>query len=473
MSKSNYRSNREEIQELLRRYEDLKSGKSKSFLEEERFEQLIDYFDDQDKLSDALQAAELAVGIFPYSSALMLKKADLLLVSRRYTEALETLEHAALLDSNDIHLYILKTDAFLALDQQENAVMLLEEAVQHFEGEDRLELLFELADVYDDYEAFDKVFDCLKLILEEDPLNEEALYKICFWTDFTGRNEESIRVHQQIINAFPYSELAWFNLGAAYQGLKLHEKAIDAYMYAVAIDEKFDYAYRNMGDAYIRLRRYKDAIEMLEKVLELSRPEEVIHEAIGYCYDRMGQFAQARFHYRKASHMNPGDAKLHYKVATTYINEKQYEQAIKQLRQALKIHRLQPDFNHAMGICMMETNRYKEAVEYYAQVLRMRPKNVKGWTALLNCLLRADMLEEAEHFAAKAFEQTGGKPIFIFYRSAIYFSMGKVKEAINQLEKGMEKAPKLVKNLIQIHPGILRHPQVVDILARHKRSRRF
>ena len=62
------------------------------------------------------------------------------------------------------------------------------------------------------------------MILEEDPNNEEALYKICFWTDFTGRNEESIRLHQQIIDEYPYNELAWFNLAAAYQGIKLYEK---------------------------------------------------------------------------------------------------------------------------------------------------------------------------------------------------------------------------------------------------------
>ena len=172
-----------------------------------------------------------------------------------------------LLDSNDINLYILKTDAYLALDQQEKAVVLLQEALDHFEGRERIELLFELADVYDDYEEFDKIFDCLRWILEQDCENEEALYKICFWTDFTGRNEESIRLHQNIIEENPYSELAWFNLAAAYQGLKLYEKAVDAYKYAVAIDEKFDYAYRNMGDAFIRLRKYRDAIESLERVL--------------------------------------------------------------------------------------------------------------------------------------------------------------------------------------------------------------
>ena len=82
---------------------------------------------------------------------------------------LKFLEKAELFDSNDINLYILKTDAYLALDQQGKAVELLEAALLQFEGDERIELLFELADVYDDYEEFDKVFDCLKLILEEEP----------------------------------------------------------------------------------------------------------------------------------------------------------------------------------------------------------------------------------------------------------------------------------------------------------------
>ena len=86
-------------------------------------------------------------------------------------------------------------------------------------GDEKIELLFELADVYDDYENFEKVFDCLKMILKQEPTNEEALYKICFWTDFTGRNEEGIKLHQKIIDDYPFSELAWFNLAAAYQGI--------------------------------------------------------------------------------------------------------------------------------------------------------------------------------------------------------------------------------------------------------------
>src|SRR5919107_5970930 len=388
---------------------------------------------------------------------LLIKKADLLIATRHYHDALDILNHAELLDSNDINLYILKTDVYLALDQQEKAVALLENALALFDGQERIEMLFELADGYDDYEEFDKIFDCLKLILEQEPTNEEALYKICFWTDFTGRNEESIRLHSDIIDDFPYNELAWFNLGAAFQGLKLYEKSIDAYRYAVAIDEKFEYAYRNMGDAYIRLRKYKDAIEALDRVLELSRPEDVIYEAIGHCYDRLKNYAQARFYYRKASHLNQEDSKLYFKIACTYINEGQWNTAVKQLQTALQMHRLQPEYNLAMGECKMQMGEYKEAIQYFSTVVAQRPKNISSWEALIRCLYIGEYYDEAVEQVHAAIRHTDNKPIFTFYLSAIYFAMGRSKEGLVQLENGMNKAPRLLKKLIDLNPSILQH----------------
>lgn len=473
MRENPYREDREELKELIIQYQNLKHGRNHPFLDEDAFDRIIDYYDEKDNLVEAMDAAEIALEQFPFSAILMIKKADLLLAVRKYQEALDLLETAGLYDSTDLNLYILKTDAYLALDQQAKAVELLEAALALFQGDERIDLLFELADVYDDYEEFDKVFDCLKLILEEDPTNEEALYKICFWTDFTGRNEESIRLHQQIIDEIPYSELAWFNLAAAYQGIKLYEKSIDAYQYAVAIDEKFDYAYRNMGDAFLRLRKYKEAIEVLEKVLELARPEDVIYEAIGHCYHRMGKYAQARFHYKKAVHLNPDDSKLHYKIAVTYMLEEQWQQAAKQLENAMRIQRTIPEYNLAMGECKMNLNLFKEAIQYFGTVVRHKPKNITGWESLIRCLLKAEFNEEAFDQTVLALKATDGKPIFYFYASTILFAMGKTKEALLKLEMAMEKAPKLLKKFIELNPTILQNNQVVDIIARYKKGKKI
>ncbi len=465
------RPEQEDIRDLLRQFEDLQLGRGGAFLSEESFERIIDHFDETDQLASALEAAESGISSHPYSCSLLVKKADLLIASRRYTEALDLLQHAEVLDANDIDIYILKTDAYLALDQQEKAVGLLEEAIHRFEGDDRLNLLFELADVYDDYEEFDKIFDCLRLILEQEPNNEEALYKICFWTDFTGRNEESIRLHQSIIDDFPYSELAWFNLAAAYQGLKLYEKSVDAYKYALAINEKFDYAYRNMADAYIRMRKYRDAIEALEKVVELARPEDVIYEAIGHCYERLKNPAQARFYYRKAAHLNPEDSKLHFKVAGTYMRESNWVQSVKYLEQALRIHRNQPEYNLAMGECMLQLGRHREAIHHFTLVVQHRPRKIAGWEALLRCLIRAEMYEEADARAKLAFETSGQKPVFLFYRVAILQAQGRSKEAMLVLENAMSRDPRGLKKLVSLCPDILKQPKVADLVARSKRNR--
>jgi tetratricopeptide (TPR) repeat protein len=462
---------REEMAELLSQFEQLRAGNGHSFLEEDAFEKIIDHFQQKEQLDKALEAANLAVERFPYSSSLQIRKADILLVHRRYREGLRVLDQAHLLDSRDINIYILRTDAYLALDQQEKAVALLEEALQHFEGEERVELLFELADVYDDYEDFDKVFDCLKGVLEVDPINEEALYKICFWTDFTGRNEEGIKLHLKILDDHPYSELAWFNLGAAYQGLKLYEKSIDAYKYAVAIEDKFDYAYRNMGDAFIRLRKYREAIEVLDRVHELAKPEDVIYEAIGYCFEKLKQPAQARFNYRKASHLRQEDSRILYKIACTYYNEQRWEAAYKQVDTAIRMHRSQFDYQLLAGECCVQLGQTKEAVQHFMQAVRAKPRNKAGWESLIRCLYQAEWWDEAQLQTSLALQATKGKPLFLYYRAAILFGAGQSKEGLLQLEEALRQDAKLLRRFVSMRPSILQNPQVVDLLARYKRKR--
>lgn len=472
MSNFSSRREREEMQELLKVYHNLKAGRQLTFIEEEDFERIIDYFDDKDDLPAALEAAGLSLEHFPYSAQLMLKKADLLIADRKYASALELLEEASLYDSNDINLYILKTDAYLALEEPEKAAALLEDALQLFEGDDRLELLFELTDVYDDYEDFEKVFDCLQLILREDPNNEEALLKICFWADFTGRCEESIKLHQWITDEYPFNELAWFNLATAFQGLKLYEKSIDAYQYALAIDEKLDIAYRNMGDAFIRLRRYKEAIENLEKVLELSRPEDVIYEAIGHCYHKLHNYPQARFNYRKASHLNPSDSRIYYKIANTYCNEERWESAIKQLDTAMRMQPNQPDYNLLMGECKMKQGKLKEAIQFYSNVVRVRPKNISGRESLIRCLIKAGFMEEALEQCQHAGMATGNNPLFEYYLSAVLFHTGKNKEALLQMEKGLAGNPRAFRKMLDLVPGLLQRPNVVDLINKYIKKKR-
>ena len=119
MQEQPYREDKDELSELLRKYTNLRKGLSHSFLTNADFEKIIDYYDDHDDLKRAIAAAETGLEYFPYSAQLLIKKADLFIATRKYAEALQLLEQASLFDASNINLYILKTDAFLALDEQQ------------------------------------------------------------------------------------------------------------------------------------------------------------------------------------------------------------------------------------------------------------------------------------------------------------------------------------------------------------------
>ena len=74
MKENPYRQNREEMKELLLQYNNFKSGKKFNFIEEESFERIIDYFDENDDLTSAVEAVNYAVEQFPYSSSSSHKK---------------------------------------------------------------------------------------------------------------------------------------------------------------------------------------------------------------------------------------------------------------------------------------------------------------------------------------------------------------------------------------------------------------
>src|ERR1017187_1851604 len=116
MKENPYHPEQEEIKELLKQYGALRNGRKHSFLDEECFEKIIDHYDGKEEFNQALEAAELGIEQYPYSSVLLIRKADLLIATRKYFDALQILERASLLDSTDINLYILKTDAYPVLD---------------------------------------------------------------------------------------------------------------------------------------------------------------------------------------------------------------------------------------------------------------------------------------------------------------------------------------------------------------------
>jgi tetratricopeptide (TPR) repeat protein len=473
MYRKSFEEDPDNIKAILDRYELYKNGFQTVLLDEDEFETLINYFDDLEQLHNAIEASEIGSASFPYSAFLKIKKADLYIAAKQYKKALHILNQAEILDATDYNISILRIDAHLALGEKEKAYEYLHEGFEKFTGFEKIEYLFECADVFDDYEDFEYIFECLEKILEEDPNNEEALHKICFWADHLGKSEKSVQIHINIIDQYPYNELAWFNLGCAYQNLKLYEKAIDAYKYAVVIDEKFDLAYRNIADAWMRLRKYHEAVEALQEVLQMVTPDEVLCEALGFCYEKLGVFDKARRYYKKAIEMVPFDTKLIYKIACTYISEEKWDQAIKYLEQSTTFYSNKAEYQHALGVCYFNKHDVHKAIECFTDAVAIKPKWKIAWKDLLNCFMDLGEMEMIPEIVDEANKNTNNKePLFNFYKMASLYLMGKRKESLVLLENILPKQEKHFRKIIEIVPELLSDKDVIHLISMQKNAKR-
>jgi tetratricopeptide (TPR) repeat protein len=458
------------MDELLQQYEEVKRGESGTIMDEEDFERIIEYYFQNNNEEQALLACDIARTYYPFSASVLLLKAEILTQAQKFGQALKVLDEIDQYDLKNIDATLLRSDILLGQFKYDQAALWLEQQSNEFSGKEKIELLLELSDVYDECEEFDAVFDTLKRIIKIERRNEEALQKICFWAEFTNRLEESVVIHTNLTDEDPYNALAWFNLGAAYQGLKLYEKAIDSYEFCVAIDEKFEFAYRNMADAYMRLKWYDRAIEVLEKHLEIAKAEDVIFEAMGYCWEKQKDFPRARFYYRQASQLSPQDDGIFFKIGETYSREKQWDKAVKAYSVALHLNKDNASYCLAIGNCLMEMDVKNEALVCYLNAVRLKPGNKTTWVALVKGLYLSGMYDEALTQIEIAREHCGDKGDFRYFQAAVLFDMGKSKEGLIQLEKGLRIAPKRIKLFTELNPEYLRRSAVADLIAKYKKK---
>lgn len=458
------------MDDLLQRYEKVKSGEAGSMMYEEDFERIIQYYFQNSNEEQALLACDIANTYYPFSASILLFKAEILTQAQKYGQALMALEEVEQYDQHNLDAVLLKSDILLGQFKYDQAAHWLEQKAEEFEKKEKTEILLELSDVYDEAEEFDAVFDTLERVIAIDKRNEEALQKICFWAEFTDRLDESITLHTRITDEDPYNALAWFNLGAAYQGLKLYEKAIDSYEFCVAIDEKFEFAYRNMADAYMRLKWYEKALEVLEKHLEIAKPEDVIFEAMAFCWEKKKDFSRARYYYRQASQLSPQDDSIFYKIGETYAREKQWEKAVKSYSVALHLNKENASYCMAIGNCLMEMDVKSEALVCYLNAVRLKPGNKTTWVALIRGLYLAGYYDEALTQLDVARAHCGHKPDFHYYHAAILLELGKSKEAMLHLEKALKEAPNKSKVFTDLNPDHLLRASVTELISKYKKK---
>lgn len=427
-----------EIMDLIKQYEDSEKEHQQVFFEEESYDQIINFYHDNREYNKAMRVVNTALEQYPFSSFFYTKKAEILANQKRFDEALPVLDEAERLDPNDINIFLIRADVHLWEGRHIEATEVVEMGLElATEPEDRCELFLELADIWEDQEKYNEVINCLKNAAREDYTNEEALNRLWFCTELLGTYDDSIKFHTALIDENPYAHMAWFNLGHAYMGIGLYDESMDAFSYAIAIDEEYDPAYISSGDVLFILEKPNEALTFYHEAIKLSKPNKELYLKTAACYEKLSELAKARTYLRKAIAVDPYYEEAFFRIGETYRDEGNWSKAISSFERAVKFSKDNVDYLSALAEAYLNIDQGEDALELYEKIYQLDPNSKQSWINLATAYFNVDNFRKAFHVLTEAEHKFDGSADIFYIKSVFYHQVGNKHEALINLERGL------------------------------------
>jgi len=176
---------------------------------------------------------------------------------------------------------------------------------------------------------------------------------------------------------------------------------------------------------------------------ETKEREANAYRRVGEAHMQQGNFAAAMVEFKKAEAKNPNDHLLYYDMGLVYSRLGKFDEAIASYKKALE---LSPNYGPAinsLGNAYAGKEDWDQAILYYNKVIKdvLYATPHIAYSNLGNAYYYKGDLERSEEYYRQALEI---RPDFITALSGLsetYIAMGRIPDAVAQLEKAVRKAP--------------------------------
>jgi tetratricopeptide (TPR) repeat protein len=389
----------------IKKFELMLKSNEIGFFDSSEFEQIIEHYLEQGKMVLARKAITLGISQHPTAVNLKLFKAEMYIFDNQFAQAEHVLNDLFDIEPQNSEIYIQKANIFSKTERHDKAIELLKTA---------LDLTIDQADVYnligmeflfiEDYSnAKVNFMKCLEL----DDTDYSALYNIIYCFDFLEEHQQAIDFLNLFLDKNPYSEVAWHQVGKQYFDIKMYEKSLAAFEFAIISDDHFVGAYLEKGKVLEKLGRYNEAIENYHITLKLDDPTSFAYLRLGKCYEKLGVDDKAINYFKQCVKEDPLLDKGWLSIVRYYTRKLDYQKALNYITKATEI-----DSDNALY-----------------------------WTKYASINRRLNFIEEAEYGYRKAIDLGNYELSTWINRCDILIHLGEIKTAISNVESGLEFYP--------------------------------
>lgn len=207
------------------------------------------------------------------------------------------------------------------------ALRKFKEALVFLEGEEKINVLFSIADLYSEVEEYENAYKVYNEILALEETNSGAWYGVAYSNELRGGDiNKSLAAYEKAIeHDISYKE-AYYYASIIYGDQGNYEKAVEYLDKVISLNPEDFVAYNDLGSIYESLGAYEKAIEELKKSIEINDNYHLSHFNLGVVYKALGRYEEAIEEYKKAAELSC-ERNPYLNMSALYIENNELDKA--------------------------------------------------------------------------------------------------------------------------------------------------
>jgi len=450
----------------LSRFESMLKTNNVFFFDSSEFEDIIHYYLDNGKIALAKKATKLGLEQHPTSTNLKLFQVEMFIFENELEVAEELLENIFLIEQSNEEVYIQKANILSRRDKHLEAIEMLE--IAHNLTTDQSDVLSLIGMEYLFLEDFENAKKYFIQCLADDKEDFSALYNIIYCFEYLDQTEEAIEYLNSFLNKNPYCEVAWHQVGKQYYILKEYKKALAAYDFAIISDDTFIGAYLEKGKVLEQLKQYNEAIESYTVTLGLDDPTSFALLRIGKCYEKIGNTELSLQFFNKCVEEDALLDKGWIAITDYYIRNKNYKKALYYINKAINIDSENVLYWKRYGKINFRLNLFEEAEVGFRKALELGNYELNTWLTRHDILLKLGEHEAATNTLFQALEFYPENAEIEYRLAGLFYHNIEYGKGEFHLKNALKLDPEYLIIIEELFPRVYDLKKVQELIKIHK-----
>ena len=468
VEEENHMNSESQIDDLVKRYELMVDKGENRYFDVEEFEMLIGHYLSFGEVESAQLVLHYASNLFPESINLQLREAQILAGLGKHIKAIPRLQNLLAFEPQNEEIHLTLASIYSKMEEHIKAIDHFKNAFNNSDKELKSEIRLDIALEYENLGDWKKAIFVLEEALTHDASNESALYELAFCYDKINDLKSAIKFFNQFLDENPYSNIGWYNLGNAYHRIGSIKKALDAYDFAIAIDDKFIQAYQQKAEAFGCNDNFSDALETYLEILEIEKATPHTLCSIGECYERLHKYSEAETYYKKCLDLNEGYPDAFIGLGVLGDIQSDDALAVTCFEHAVMLAPENADYRLLLATALMKLAKPQEAEAQFVKILEREPKNIEAWEGRVDNLQRLNAHEAALELLEEGIKTVPETTHLRYQEFVSIFFSGEEAKALDVLETLLINHYDNARRIFKSFPDLLNDNRIADRYNRLK-----